>query len=72
MVAALFQKSDAASYPLTHSLLKSPEEPAQQATRKIVYNASTQSPIRKSRCLTEFVASRECHGIGDCQNEGNN
>lgn len=72
MIAALFHKNDAACLLLTRSELKSPEEPAQQATRKIVYNTSTQSPIRKGRCLAEFVAPRESNSVGNCQNQGNN
>lgn len=72
MSVVLLHKKNADHWILTSSQPRSPEEPAQQATRKIVHNTPTQGPVRKSRRLAEFVASRECHSVGDCQDQSNN
>jgi hypothetical protein len=72
MSVGLLHKKNADHWILTSSQPRSPEEPAQQATRKIVHNTPTQGPVRKSRRLTEFVAPGECHSVGYCQDQSNN
>lgn len=46
------------------------EEPAQQATCKIIHNSTAKRPVGKSRCLTELVAAGKCHRVGNGQNKG--
>lgn len=47
------------------------EEPAQQATRKIIHDSTSESPIGKCRGLTELVAPGESDSVCNCQDKGN-
>mgnify|MGYP001658301943 CR=1 FL=1 len=49
-----------------------PEQPAQQATSDVVDDTTTQSRVGVVRGLTKLVTARESHGVGDCQDQGNN